>query len=67
MMTENVQVQYPVLRVLAHPELVDSTENAKIEQILYRVYEQFDDICRFQEVTHDVSFKVKRSLIVAVV
>lgn len=48
--TDNDQVEYPELRVLAQPQLTDSVENTKIGQTLRRIYERFDDICRFHEV-----------------
>lgn len=50
MQVDDVQIQYPELRIFVQPDLIDSNGNAQIGEAVYRIYERFDDICHFQEV-----------------
>lgn len=51
MVTDGIQIKYPELLIVAQPKLNYSIENAKIGLILYRIYERFDTLCHFNDVS----------------
>lgn len=53
MTIDGVDVVYPEIRIVAQPKLCCSDGNTKYAHVFDRIYERFDAICRF----HDVSLQ----------